>query len=218
MDQELLETISTMCKVALLNFYDEKEIRLSIKNNALMLEEKTLFQPILRKYFGDSRENVSKLFIYVIQPIITLYLVPQKKEEDRTENDKKCAEIGATNQFRKLVEFMCLGMEKLQDGPYNSGNVIFALQYYINMLKHGLEGTYDPYFVPKKYKDYEVESLVDKDKLKDLWDTKAVNTIYEQFSNCFSCESDRERKAYIESIVSHLRAKDERFYELTLGH
>src|SRR5579885_3268294 len=82
-------------------------------------------------------------------------------------------------------------MRKLQE-TYEYGNVILAIQFYINILEDGIAGNYNDNKLPKYIieKEKEFENLLDYEKLKNFWDYKKLKRICDLYDNCFAIYND----------------------------
>lgn len=200
--KQLLDPLGTLCKLVALNFTDLKT-KISIHNYILNLQKPNTYQPVLRLCFGDGRENVSELY-YVIIRIIKWYLVPTEEASLPARNIVNSAEL------RKLVNYLCTGFKKLQE-TYETGNVIFALQFYINLLEGALNGNFTDTSLPQHIvaKEQQYDNLLDYEKLKNLWDIETLSRISDLYDNCFTAQLDEnitqnKRTAFIESYLQSI--------------
>ena len=115
--KQLLDPLGTMCKIILLNF-TELNTKISIQNHVLTLHRPYNYQFIIRMMNGDGRENISELF-YVIIRIIKWYMVDPHSL--------------IFPHIQKIVEYACVALSRLQE-TYAYGNVVLAIQFYINIL------------------------------------------------------------------------------------
>ncbi len=133
-------------------------------------------------------------------------------------------EITKSQVLRKMVKYLCKALVKLQE-TYKFGNVILALQYFINLLEDALEGKFAesklPSYVQKKEKEYEI--LLDYNKMKEIWKLKTLTTICELYDNCFRVIADTDIpkktkealiEGYLTSIDATLEITDEDFRTL----
>lgn len=111
----------------------------------------------------------------------------------------------------KLCNYMCMGLGKLQE-TYENGNVVYSLQFYINLIIDALEGKYTREKLPKCVIMYEAKNSLDYNKIKGLWDYKRIKEICELYDKCFDAqkdikESDENKNEKIEGYllaISHL--------------
>lgn len=198
--KELLDPIGSLCKLVGLAFAT-KGTKICIKNHFIDIDKPTNYQGILRKYYGDGRENISELYDIIIR-LILWFIV--KDENDELSNSENYIEsINLSNSFdeegkiiklenynklyqsdeiRELIEYLCISFENLQIITYNSGNVILSLQYYILILKLSLNNKFDKNMLPK---NLEYEDLLDYNKLKNLWSIEEVREIKNLYDKCF---------------------------------
>jgi hypothetical protein len=222
--KQLLDPIGTMCKIIMLNFVD-KHSKICFKDHAIYIQKPDNLQWLVRKYQGDGREDVSELFPVIIR-LIRWYILPMHdilSGESDIDSDSDY-NIEFYKNIKKLVEYMCSGFELLQD-TYSTGNVVYCIQYFINLLKDALDGEFNEECIPKSIIEYEKKqrNLLDYDKIKHLWDKKQVLRLTELFDNCFktlhdiSFEKDITRKivkGYLKTIRSILDLTDQQFLNL----
>ncbi|AYV77041.1 MAG: hypothetical protein Barrevirus9_10 [Barrevirus sp.] len=145
----------------------------------------------------------------------------EKKEEDDYEN---WIAICESNEIKRLVTYACNALRKLQE-TYEYGNVILAVQFYINILEDAVLGKFNDKKLPKYItkKEREFENLLDYDKLKNFWDLKKLKRICDLYDSVFSVYEDDEmpgpEKAalvdgYMRSINSILKLTDADFQKL----
>ena len=246
--KQLLDPLGTLCKIVALNF-SEIHTKISIHDHVLSLHKPDNYQSIIRMINGDSKENVSELF-YAIMRIIKWYLnKPQELEEIKSSedsdqeynfknnnknndnndhNDKNDNEnwvsIADSNEIKRLVKHACNALRKLQE-TYEYGNVILAVQFYINILEDAISGNFNDKKLPKYItrKEKEFENLLDYDKLKNFWDFKKLKRICDLYDSVFSVFEDEEMPlaeksalvdGYTRSINSILKLTDADFQKL----
>lgn len=126
-----------------------------------------------------------------------------------------------SDEIKKIVRFTCEAFRQLQK-TYDHGNVVLALQFFINLLEDALNGKFDESKLPKYLleKEDQYETLLDYNKLKNLWEIKKLRRICELYENCFAImnESIYERQplinGYLCSITSILEMTDQEFQKL----
>lgn len=144
--------------------------------------------------------------------------------ETHSYDSTNASEISNSDVFKKLVKYVCSGFRKLQE-TYEFGNVVLALQFYINLLEDGIAGKFDDAKLPKYIldKDREYENLLDYNKLKNLWDVKKLERICSLYDQCFQTyveggstpeKRDATIEAYLRSIDSFLDDSDNDFQKL----
>lgn len=221
MKKQLLDPIGTVCKLVGLSF-SELNTKISIRDHVLKLDKPDDLQFLFRWINSDGKENISELY-YVIVRIIKWYIIADHDSDDELiiENSKKIAECVA---FRKMIGYMRDAFIKIQK-TYKFGNVVLALQFYINILQDALNNKFDSSKLPKCIleKDEEYNNLLDYDKIKNLWDTDKITRICDLYDNCFKVEKNLEmpektRNAIIEgyliSINAILEVTDQEFQKL----
>ncbi len=217
--KQLLDPIGTMCRLIMLNFR-LKGTRIGNNNYAITIQVPSSVQWVQRKLNGDDRDNISSLFSAIIKIIEwyinPLYDLKYKNKRTKiistqldnpTENlnlvvneasetienmymivDETEVELYWTCVY-KLCNYMCLGLGKLQE-TYETGNVVYTIQYYINLISEALEGKYTKDKLPKCIINKEITSILDYQKIRELWDYKKVKEICELYDKCFDAQKD----------------------------
>jgi len=108
--------------------------------------------------------------------------------------------------IQKMCTYMCRGLSKLQE-TYEYGNVVYSIQFYINLIMDALEGKYTKEKLPMCMTNS--ENLLSYDKIKDLWDYKRVKEICELYDKCFDVQKD------IKETEDHKREKVEGYLHAT---
>lgn len=125
----------------------------------------------------------------------------------------------------KLSRYMCCGLSKLQE-TYELGNVVYSIQYYINLVFDALEGRYSLERLPKCITSSELTNLLDYNKIKNLWNYKKVYEICELYDKCFEAQSDNtlsdnhkkdKIEGYLKAVDHLLNISDEEFRKLLNG-
>ena len=210
--KQLLDPLGTLCKLVSLNF-SEINTKISIHNHSLSLQKPYNYQFMIRWVNGDGKENVSELY-HVIIRVIKWYLTE--------ENDNN--EIYNCEELKRLVRYLCNAFRKLQE-TYEYGNVILAIQFYINIMEDSINGNYNDNKLPKYIldKEKEYENLLDYEKLKNFWRYDKLKRICELYDACFKVYNSEdmiliEKEAlingYLQSIQSILEITDGEFHKL----
>ena len=243
--KQLLDPIGTMCKLIGLNF-SEKNTKISIHDHVLTLQRPNNYQFIIRIYNGDGRENISELY-YAMVRLVQWFLMPEKHKDtyvsrNSTQNsgNTSCASdedveeetkyvdidfeanadaIAQSEEIRKMVAYLCQSLRKLQE-TYAHGNVVLALQFYINILEGGLNGTFDnsklPSYLAKE--ESSTDNFLDYQKIRNMWDIERLKKVCELYDRCFeSCTGDESGPiidGYLRSIDSVLATTDNEFQTL----
>lgn len=142
--------------------------------------------------------------------------VPQSRSEQPEEIDysDKCYEY-----LKKLAEYMIKGMSKLGD-TYGLCNAAFTLQFYCNLLRAGIDGTYSQDLLPEKIKDFTAHNLLNSTKIKNLWSDSDIVGIGELFEKCFESHKNNNMQmiyAYGAAITAILDGRDEDFKNMMLA-
>lgn len=236
--KQLLDPLGSMCKLIALKF-KKLNTKISIIDHVIYLDEpkKVLgieVQGAKRWWYDQEQEDISELY-YVIIRLIKWYIISEdnniniyddNQDEIINEIDNQDDNISNSDELKKMIEYLCIALSKLQK-TYKSGLVIFALQFFINLLREALEGTLTlekleerrlPILILKNEKEY--DNLIDYDKLKKLWKLSTLKKIYELYNNCFKVKDDNEipkktKKAlidgYLTGITSTLDIIDKEF-------
>ena len=222
--KQLLDPLGTICKLVALNF-SEINTKISIHNHILALQKPYNYQFFIRMINGDGRENVSELF-YAIIRVIKWYFINNEFEE-LDENNSNWIAISKSDEIKRLIKYSCTALRKLQE-TYEYGNVILAVQFYINIMEDSINNKYDDNKLPKYIieKEKEYENLIDYKKLRNFWDLKKLKRICELYDNCFSIYNEPEMaksqkeafiNGYLNSINTILELVDSDFQKLILN-
>jgi hypothetical protein len=204
--KQLLDPLGTLCKLISLHFCD-LYTKISIQNHILIIQKPNNYQPLMRILNGDARENISELF-YVIVRLIEWYLIKPKN----IDNSENWIIINQSDEIKKLARYLCVSLRKLQE-TYEYGNVVLAIQFYINCIEDILNGTFNEAKLPKHVSDKELEcdTLLDYSKLKNFWDYTKLKRICDAYDNCFQIINDDaiiddDKKVLIDGYLSSINA------------
>lgn len=223
--KQLLDPIGTMCKLVGLNFTKVKT-KIKIHNHVLSLDKPSDLQFLFRWYNEDSKDNTCELY-YVITRIIKWYMIEVKSSSSSsssiipyTETSSSSSSQDTTNkslllskcaEFIKMVNYMCDALTKLQK-TYQFGNVVLAIQFYINLLQDAISGRFDDKLLPMCVlkTDEEYNNLLDYEKIKNLWDTTKIKRVCDLYDNCFAVDNDEKEDPNIKDalIDGYLRSID----------
>ena len=229
--QQILEPISSMVKIALLNF-SGKNTKLIIRDHGIYIDDPSdsvlcFQQSFIRFAYGDSKED-----IYVLNSMIINYL--DWYMINGNPDDYKI--------FRDIALFACNGIKKIQE-TYKSGNVVLSIQYYINLISRvveDLDKTFENYPPHKKsnklsnsscddsYKNINIDklkiyvpektdetiSIVDTSKVQSIWTIDDVRLLYKEINDCFENyipKSGEFIDAKIKVLLEILGNKDTKF-------
>lgn len=221
-NKQLLDPLGTLCKLVGLNFC-VLNTKIAIHNHILSLDPPNNLQYPMRRLLRDTKENISDIF-YVISRIIKWYLVPDNNNNINDCEYENWFKISQSPELKKIVRYTCMALKKLQQ-TYEYGNVILAIQYYINILNDALEDKYDDSKLPRLVieKELDYENLLDYDKIKNFWDIKKLKRICDLYDQCFNTFNDLEIEqnqkdalfaGYLKSINSILYLSDIEFQQL----
>lgn len=248
--KNVLDPISSMCRLIMLNFRP-KETKIGLINNSINIQPPSSIQWMQRKINGDERDNISLLFFVIIR-IIEWYLVPiydlkfknrrtkinnnlkmyfneQKSDIDIIdiyhEIEEKDVE-SLWNYIYKLADYMNMGLSKLQN-TYDSGNVVYSIQYYINLINLALEGKYNKNNLPKMIGFIEDKYDFEYNYIKNLWNYKKIKEICDLYDKCFEtlnenfdCEENKKEKieGYLLAVEHLLNISDNDFRQIIENH
>lgn len=188
-----IDPICALCRIVSLNFKDI-HTKIGINGHAINIQEPSNSQSIMRLYYGDNREDVFELF-YLITHLIAWFLVPtynrgtsdtdMTKSMDRAVHPKKQLDEKFVGELKKMIGYMCVGLGRLQD-TYKFGNVVLALQYYINLMRDGLAGNFSLDRLPAcLLEDLDIDTSM-KTKIISMWDYNRLHIVCDLYDNCFT--------------------------------
>lgn len=241
--RQILDPLSTLCKIALLSFYDNGS-RLSISDNIVEIQKSDNKQWIIRTYRRDNKDHISLLYNPILKAMQWYIFQQRKKSIDNNdnvdENDNQTDE-GVNNStkdngntlgiesgevlsgekdkaIKNIMKFAINGLKGLKV-TYKEGNVILALQFLINNLKIATKDNPDI----RLFEEYneviiiEEDGILNYDKIKELWDTDTIKSISNQFSLCEKNRSDPTTLEFmLESLNLMLKNTDNKFKKLVV--
>lgn len=232
---QLLDPIGVGCKLILLQF-SESGTRLRIRDHVLELVPPDYGESLLwRRWNGDSREDMCLLFASIVR-FVELYLVHKpKSNEIFNEHDDNMSDHGiefdcnktvdslttddCSSHLKKLASYIITGIPHLEE-VYGLSCAGLTLQYYINLLCDGIDGTYSKKRLPTYAQDVTNQNLIQPEKLRGIWKSEDIKRITELFDNCFSTRESTNKimlNGYITSITTILSAKDVEFRRIVGG-
>lgn len=216
---QLLDPIGVGCKLILLQF-SEPYTRLRIRDHVLELVHPDYGESLLwRRWNGDSREDMCLLFASIVR-FVELYLIDKQKYEEMVDDDETNPNysLDCAEHLKKLACYMITGIPHLEE-VYGLSCAGLTLQYYINILSDGIEGTYSRKKLPRYAQDVTNQNLIQPDKLKGIWKSEDIRRITDLFDNCFATRDTNKimLDGYITSIKSILSAKDLEFRRIVGG-
>lgn len=218
--KQLLDPLGTICKLIILNF-SQINTKISIHNHILTIDKPCNYQFLLRMINGDGKENISEMFYAVIR-VLKWYLNTDTNLDDQDNSNR--VQIMKSQEITRIIKYVCCALRKLQE-TYEYGNVILAIQFYINILEDSIKHIFDEAKLPKYVieKEKEFENLLDYDKLRNFWDYKKLKTICELYDKCFTihndmemplCEKDALITGFLNTIQTILELTDNEFQKL----
>ena len=242
---QLLDPIGVGCKLILLQFLPIGT-RLRIVDHVLLLDQPNIAESLLwRKINGSSREDMSLVFTSIVR-FVELYLLKENKitknkissENAQSENTqlkskhkesfddifydvsdipKKYSDKCYDN-LKQLAKYITTGIAILED-IYGITCAGLTLQYYINLLNSGIDGTYTKQLLPKSAQNITNENLIQPEKLKAIWKDEDIIRVTELFDNCFATRDSSPimLEGYVTSITTILKAKDIEFRNIVGG-
>lgn len=213
-NKQLLDPISTLCRLIYLNF-TPIGTRIGNINNSIVIQLPSSLQWMKRKINGDDRDDISNIHPTILS-IINWYIIPLYN----LKHHNKRVKIIKRNEFEKdeyleidendvekcwlyisrLCEYMCKGLNRLQD-TYKNGNVVLSLQYYKNIIKDSLENKFDDNRIPNNVSN----NVLKYDKIKDIWSYKEIKEVCELYDKCFEIEENCNEN---DNICGYLLAID----------
>lgn len=237
--QQFLDPISTVGRIILL-FFSTPKTKIRIFNHAVQLIENvytddqtnvsssftnnisSLVSSVSRKMYGDSRADISVLYPIFVR-YIELYLVEKYKKADASKVNtiNEISELEITQDtlcykyLKKLAEYAIVGMKELQK-TYGRDNATFTLQYYIDLLKQGINNDYSEESLPENLKELTKHNLIDDSKIQRIWDDTHIIELGKTFENCFKAKITNDNvllNANKNKILNLLDNHDEIFRE-----
>jgi hypothetical protein len=179
-NKQIVEPISTMARIIMLNFYPEGT-KIGIIDHKLQIQKPNNYQGLLRSYYAQNKDEISHI-LDVILRLIYWYNKndfidfndnihehdiesPKSSQKEEIEIDdsemdsytKKSTDIngivkyiGDIDEFKCLLRYMNRGFKCLQS-TYKEGNVYFTLQYFINLVDDFIDGTFHENKIPSEY-------------------------------------------------------------------
>ena len=175
--QQFFDPITAMSRMVLLQFSDHNT-KIRIENHTVQLDDDSVTKKIMRSWYGDSRNDICKLYPVFVR-FIELYLLEKYKLAMDT-NDKmtlKCYEC-----LRKIGEYAILGISELQR-TYGYDNAALALQFYIRLIRDGLDGTYTSGSLPTHLNKMTKDNLLDDTKVQKIWEDSHIIELGDTFES-----------------------------------
>jgi hypothetical protein len=142
------------------------------------------------------------------------YTKPPIIKDTKIESDgysKTCYEC-----LKKLAEYIIRGLTSLEK-TYGYDNATFTCKYYSNLLRAGINETYNVDMLPNDLKDLTAQNLLDVSKIKNLWNDSDIITLLGFFEKCFEAHHNKDNKAIDgnkAAIIALLNRADEEFRKI----
>lgn len=187
---------------------------------------------------NDSRENISKIGIAIVR-LLEWYIIPTKTQYDKINKLDKLEKTDKIDKIEKkikyeenevertrsgedirelwkcldnLTNYLCLSLEKLII-TYGDGNVIWAIQCYINLIREAKSGSYSREKIPKIFfnffndKNDKEESkkdvsdniildnnIINYNRIKSLWSLKSIKEIHDLYYKAYKTQNEKDMK------------------------
>jgi len=202
--KKFLCPITTSCRLIML-YFCPVGTKIRIVDHTIQLVHDTYYERLFnRKIYGDSRNDLCVLFPVMIR-FIELYLIGREPDDTKYHNS-----------IVQFTRYLIMGIDKLAS-TYEFDNVVFVLKYFANLLRAGIDGTYNREMLPPHLLKPLDNNLLDISKVKNLWDDKTIIELTELFIRCFNAydEADTKKmKVYSAAISEMLNSKDIEFKEI----
>jgi hypothetical protein len=219
--KQILDPLSTLCKIALLTFY-ENGSKLSIYDNIIEVQRSEGKQWIIRTYRGDCKEHISLLYNPIVKAI-HWYIFPNLKQNKLADTENKISEHNYLDEkkIKSIKSIMCFAIDGLRrlKQTYKDGNVVLALQLLINNLK--IATSDEPSFeLFEDYNDninFEDSGILNYEKIKEIWNSDTMSSISNQFALCDKYKDNKtELDNILESLNLMLKNTDSKFKKLVI--
>lgn len=206
--KQILDPLSTLCKLALLSFY-ENGSKISISTNIIEIHKNNIGQWALRRYTGASKDQIFLLHNPIIKAI-EWYILNKKSEE-------------LTSSVKNIIYFAINGLEKLKKtykDKDTDGNVILAIQFLINNLKLSLIDNFsvDMFSLFNGIEKEQVEKpshILNYEKIQEIWNLDTIRNISNQLTLCDKNKLNiLDIDFMLESLSLMLRNTDAKFKKL----
>lgn len=207
--KQILDPLSTLCKIASLTFYNNGS-KIGIYNNTIGIQKlETASEWAIRKIRRDSQENISLIYNPIVKAIQWYIFQQRKKSIDIVNNDnpvlndhpiESAEKRNSTNlteldtstnptskleAIKNIMRFAIEGLRKLRS-TYKEGIVVIALQLLINNLKMAISD--EPNIIQfEEYNEiinFAEDGILNYDKIKEIWNTDTIQNISNQFTLC----------------------------------
>lgn len=209
--KQILDPLSTLCKIASLSFYDSGS-KISVSGNTVEIQRADSGQWLVRRWRGFDRDHISLLYNPIIKSI-QWYLFVDKKELAEKDWDK---DIIATC-VKNIIKYAIEGLSALKTKTYKEGNVALALQLLINNLQFAVRENINKDIFEDYYGKFDSseESLLNYDKIKEIWNVDTIKSVSDQLTLCNKNREDSVTLEFmLESLNLMLKNTDTKFKKL----
>jgi hypothetical protein len=199
----IIDPIITLCKLAILYFLPINT-KISIGEHILEIQTEWFFQGTIRKFYGDSRFDISFLNVPLLRAI----------EWYINDNTNFINEQQFIDSIYTITTFAIKGLEKLQRTTYKDDYAIgIIIQYFINMLNDAIEKKWDS----TKYVKIDTENNILNDKIKNNHDKNIIIKIANDMKNINCKELSIDNDVIVKCIISLLHNQDIIFKTMIKG-
>ena len=212
--RQFLDPITTISRIILLHFSPEKT-KLRIYNHCVILVEDSWIEKTLRNINGDNRGDICVLFPIFIR-FIELYLIDNQKKFNIKKNNNSGDVDNLYKYLHKLGEYSICGLQHLQQ-TYEYDNVVFTLQYFINLVKQELNFEYSDKLLPEHLKELTKNNLLDNTKVQQIWNSDHIVDLTNTFEKCFNAKQSNDNillESNLKKIYNILDKHDELFKQM----
>lgn len=238
--KQLLDPIGTICRIIGIKFR-KKKTKFGITNHSIVIQEPyepiniqnmipVNMQSVARWLNNDDKNNISELYASIIR-VVEWYVIPLQSiiRKTKKNGDNKYLNVEDEEEARKyyssldkLCIYFCAALNDLQI-TYNDqfdGNTVLAIQFFINIIQDAMTGSYDANKLPKCFIVQPADTLLDYDKIRELWNYKKISEISQEYDKCFqladSNDENKEKKihGYLMVIDEFLNISENSFRKL----
>lgn len=159
----------------------------------------------------DNPVQINNTIYNVAQPHLHFTSAPVQQHPISTtskgEHSDECYEA-----LKTIAKYMIDGMAELQK-TYEFGNAVMALQYYIDLLNSGIDGTYSQEKLPKHLKDFTSKNFLDNDKIKGLWTDKEIIHLAKLITHCFEPDQTETGISSYRAAIEHTLNKRDMIFK-----
>ena len=192
-DIQLLEPLSIIIKLAIINFKDEYT-KIAVTNNKLYIQSPNFYQGVIRYIYGNNREDIC----FLLKPILRSIEIHKPNTND---------------DLIYIFELAISGLKKLKKSYQNkASNVCNSLDLYISILTAHLEGndlSIDSYEFNKTAPDLNlsISTRVNLENIfQKIWYKDDIILVSSMFK---SAERDTQvTSSYIHSIENIIKCKE----------